>query len=534
MAKINMNVILGDPGTGKSHDLIDTVLKMEEEKKSIYVFTPTGTATQRIINGYKTAYRKRVVTQPNLIWEAVKDTHVMQDHYYDEENVFIDEFSMLTLDNFYALLYRIMLSDKKIVNLTVYADEKQLEPVKGVSCLMLLFQANINNFKGIGTLGFWYYVQNMLYETLDNMELNVPENWKPVINKINLIIKHNNYRLQERNGVTGYNDSFYRELLDNGITTEKDYTNDLVDRLNKKYLIVTPIHSIGKQIDEILLKAHKNDYQKVAPFIRDDKDIWINPNCKIDYGFDFVKPYKSTGLNDNLKYSFYTTVHYCQGATVNNSVFCMLNHKLPKDNRRKFYTRNLLYVAISRAKQNSEYFGRRDVLLELMQTYPENGGNALSAQIAFEALNLTYDTVIGVGDELGHLSCDEFYRKYLEIFNEAIKYNRKKIDDLQTIDSNYKPSPFTFKKVISYMNPKKQNQFSSGMRSLGYDKTYQEYLDKSHSKGGKASKVKEWLTTLDSKEYQELKNDVVNLPMRKFKNKWKHDRRAVEKNVVIF
>ncbi len=57
---------------------------------------------------------------------------------------------------------------------------------------------------------------------------------------------------------------------------------------------------------------------------------------------------------------------------------------------------------------------------------------------------------------------------------------------------------------------------------------------KSHSKGGKASKVKKWLTTLDSKEYQELKNDVVSLSTRKFKKKWKHDRRAVEKYVVIF
>ena len=126
---------------------------------------------------------------------------------------------------------------------------------------------------------------------------------------------------------------------------------------------------------------------------------------------------------------------------------------------------------------------------------------------------------------------------FIEIFNEARKDNRKKIDDLQTIDSNYKPSPFTFKKVISYMNPKKQNQFSSGMRSLGYDKTYQEYLDKSHSKGGKkggkSSKVKKWLTTLDPKTYQELKNDIVNLSRSKFKQQWGHDRRAVEKYVVI-
>ncbi|WP_155275710.1 MULTISPECIES: hypothetical protein [Lactobacillaceae] len=44
MAKIDMDVILDDPGSGKSYDLVNTVSKMEEEKKSIYVFTPTGTA----------------------------------------------------------------------------------------------------------------------------------------------------------------------------------------------------------------------------------------------------------------------------------------------------------------------------------------------------------------------------------------------------------------------------------------------------------------------------------------------------------
>ena len=101
--------------------------------------------------------------------------------------------------------------------------------------------------------------------------------------------------------------------------------------------------------------------------------------------------------------------------------------------------------------------------------------------------------------------------------------------------------------------PNYDNKWNEPLKELGYGFQFSAYLrsvksnagkiganavskqDKSKGgkKGGKASKVKEWLTTLDSKEYSELKNDVVNLSRSQFKTKWGHDRRAVEKNVVI-
>lgn len=537
MSKINMKITLGDPGTGKSYDLVNEVLKKESNDESVYVFTPTGTATKRIINGYKEAYHDKLVSDQSLIWKAVQDTHVTQMNYSNEQNIFIDEFSMLTLDDFYSLLYKVLFMNEKTVNLYAYADEKQLEPVNGISCLMLLFQSNIDKFKGIDKLGFWNYVQNMLYDILDDMELNVPKNWQPVINRIDLVINHKNFRLDNNNGVAGYNEAFYQELLQNGTTTEPDYTKDLVDRLDKKYLIVVPTHSIGDEIDDILLRAHKDDYEKIAPFIRIGKDIWQNPNCEIDYGFDFAKKFKNKADGKTYKYSFYTTVHYCQGTTVDNSVFCMLNHKIPRDGRKDFYSKNMLYVAISRARHNSEYFGRRDVLLELMNTYPDNGGSTLTGVIGQDALNATYDVVIAMGDEFGHLSLEDFYKKYLKMFEESVKNHHERIMDFQTIKKDYKPKPFTFKKVISYMNPQNQNQFSTGIQSLGYDKDFKDYVNHARSIGGqiggKRSQVKDWLDTLNEDDLKQLKQDVSNLSIRKFKAKWNHDRRAVENNLDI-
>lgn len=102
MAKISMNVILGEPGTGKSYDLISKAIELERNLKSVYIFTPTRTSKKRLVSGYFERKRENLVLNNDIIFNLVRDTHVLQENYSQEENILIDEFSMITTDQFYT------------------------------------------------------------------------------------------------------------------------------------------------------------------------------------------------------------------------------------------------------------------------------------------------------------------------------------------------------------------------------------------------------------------------------------------------
>lgn len=551
MAKINMNVILGEPGTGKSYDLISKAIELERDLKSVYIFTPTRTSKKRLVSGYFERKRENLVLNNDIIFNLVRDTHVLQENYSQEGNILIDEFSMITTDQFYSLLYRCLIAPQSIINLTVYADEKQLEPIKGMSALMLLIKSNLDKFKGLSKENFWSYIQNNFYDWVEDQELHVPDSWKKAIDKISLTIKHNNHRLKEKNGIVSFNNSFYDDVLQNKTIEEINYSDDILDRVNQQYLIISSTHARGKQVDNILNENIENPESK-APFIRNiDKPemVFLNPNCKVQYeGFDFIPNIDGKINKEQFNPSWYTTVHYCQGATVNNALFFMGNDDIP-NNKKGFYTRNMLYVGLTRARYNNEFFGKKENFLKMMTTYPEDGSNAVSKGLASKALDMTYQMVVDLTPYQGKLSNEEILKLYKENFNKVLKKNGRKIEEVN-IMSDFVFEPYDNGVVMKVLDPNYDNKWNEPLKELGYGFQFSAYLrsvksnagkiganavsKQDKSKGGQASKVKEWLTTLDSKEFQELKNDVVNLPMRKFKNKWKHDRRAVEKNVVIF
>ena len=56
MSKIDMKVILGEPGTGKSYALIEKAINILEHNENLYIMTPTHAAKSRLIDGYNARY----------------------------------------------------------------------------------------------------------------------------------------------------------------------------------------------------------------------------------------------------------------------------------------------------------------------------------------------------------------------------------------------------------------------------------------------------------------------------------------------
>ena len=545
MAQIDMNVILGEPGTGKSYSLIEKAINILKNNENLYIMTPTHAAKSRLIDGYNKRYLNKEISS-NTRFDLIGSTHTLQDNYQQEKNILIDEFSMVTADQFYSLIYRCLIAPQNRINLSVYADEKQLEPVKGVPALMLLLKCNSDKFKGLTTINFWHYVQNMFYEEINDMRLNIPSSWKLVVKDIHLKIYRKNYRLSSINGLSNYNLDFYDDVLNNQTTTKDDYSEDLIDRINKYYLLVVPTHNIGKKIDKILSDHFKDSTKNVAPFVRlkdnGSSRIFINPLCHFnhEYRFNTFIPSLKNYDEKRMEFSFYTTVHFCQGATVDNLVFCMLDTKIPSSVK-SFYSRNLLYVALTRAKYRSEYFGDPDEFRKMLNIYPDDGEMYVNMTISNEAANKTYQMIID-NDTVSKFTISEIINLYRKNFNEMKNNKTRQIEELQAINRDFKIKEATPSKILSAFNPNNiGSKYTQSLLNLGYDKIWSEFMHnqmsknglKGASKGGKIagkiSQTEKWVNQLDKEHYLKLKDDYKNMSTRVFQREYGHTKRAVEK-----
>lgn len=541
MSKIDMKVILGEPGTGKSYALIEKAINILKNNENLYIMTPTHAAKSRLIDGYNKRYHDKKISSKTR-FELIGSTHTLQDNYQQEKNILIDEFSMVTADQFYSLIYRCLIAPQDKINLSVYADEKQLEPVKGVPALMLLLKCNTDKFKGLTTTNFWRYVQSMFYEEINDMRLNIPSSWKLVVKDIHLEIYRKNYRLASINGLSNYNLDFYHDVLNNQTITEDDYSEDLIDRINKYYLLIAPTHNVGRKIDEILSNHFKDLTKNVAPFVRlkdsGSSRIWINPLCHFnhEYCFDkFIPSLRSHDVKD-MEFSFYTTVHYCQGATVKNLAFCMLNEKIPSSTK-SFYSRNLLYVALTRAKYRSEYFGNPDEFRKMLDIYPDDGELYVNMTISHEAANKTYQMLIDNGI-VSTLTIPQIINLYHKNFIEMKNNKARQIEEMQAINEDFKIKEATRSKILSVFNPNNiGSKYTQTLLDLGYDKIWAEYKHnqmsknglKGASKGGKVSQTEKWISRLSSTKYLKLKDDYENMSTRVFQREYGRTKRAVEK-----
>lgn len=138
----NISIVTGGPGTGKSY-IIGKIIKILNKNSLIHVLAPTGAAVERLRNEkYVSKYNLKMRTLQSFVYNNnSKGQHVAEEldivdmyEFYEEFIFFIDEMSMVDMHLFHKFLKIISkIIDK--VRLIVLGDRDQLPSIKGGNVL---------------------------------------------------------------------------------------------------------------------------------------------------------------------------------------------------------------------------------------------------------------------------------------------------------------------------------------------------------------------------------------------------------------
>jgi len=350
-------MILGGAGVGKT-TVIGEIVKNLEFRKLNYLLTGfTGKSVSRL----QEVTGKKAATMHKLIYDAIK---FKKNEYYDY--VIIDEISMVTTE----LFYQFITTFKNVNQYLLVGDHNQLQPIEAGLLLIELLKASV--------VPTYYLTKNHRViegDSKDGILLNA-----------NLIINHDisypfefvqtdNFQLIEG----GMNDVFeiVKGCYDAGVSIDdvmiispyKDYLKELNIGCKKIYnpnvncLIKSVKDSLGtvwtvddkvmlmKNIKQMLFNGQQGIVTEVNDsFITVDFDGGLHKfklNAKYKHENDEKEVIHSDELTVlKVQHSYATTLHKSQGQE--SSIVIIF---IPKVNNDYFLNRNLLYTAITRARE---------------------------------------------------------------------------------------------------------------------------------------------------------------------------------------
>lgn len=412
---MSISITLGEPGSGKTTKLIEEAMEILAKGESLYILSPTHKSKSQL----NKAINKAVETIGNNTYkELFSSLHVLGNNYVGEDNILLDEISMLSLDNLYSILFKARHHAKKML---MFGDIGQLPPPRGVGTLEYLLRYN-SRVLNIDPHNFWKGISS-LYEQSTNIELNIPRQWKDDIYSINLNILQKNYRLNFESGLTHYDDNFY-DYVFKLIIEKDDYTQELVNSLKESSLIIAPSHSLINNIDDLLQSHYGNNYNQVAPFVRVGSrgtggKTYVNPEHP--HYAQLLNRFYSIGAMPNNTTENYTptsavTAHYIEGIENDGVTFYLGKREITKSNNNThFLNNNMLFTAVSRAKNPDKVvlLGKRETFEKMRQTMPieiDITANNIVNQ------NAKKNTMTKIKNSSNILPVDDIYNLFLEEF----------------------------------------------------------------------------------------------------------------------
>lgn len=519
MTVTNIKAFIGSPGTGKSYRLVRMVNELLKQGESVHIMNPTRSARNNLRKAFKEMLISGEMTQ-----EDYKQTYIINNvqHGYKEslaKNIFIDESAMIDLDVFYSLLYATL--DVPDVHLYLFGDLKQIEPINGDSILKTLIEYNMGK---VEERNIWQLTNEVLYKDLTDMTIATPKIWK--LNGVNVDIKilKKNYRLESKN-FSGYDDDYYSSLIDNAIFTD-DYSGYLKYALENNWLITTPTNARGDEIDDVLKKQY-DDFKTVAPFVVDGSgDYYLNPFNQsfnqLKESFDFM-PQIELESTQGYEFTAYMSTHRVQSFTVDNVLFYMGNN--PIGNRHKsHFSNNMLYTAVTRAKHDVQLLGLPDSFTQMRHTMPQTAQEKNVHLRANVSMNHLYSWIESNNNVP---SADELYIKYQELYKDdsILSTHDKTILDIYSIVSD----SYTKRYVINSVNNKYGDKFGFTLTAWLKENSANAKKNNSNAKG--KGKVQQWIDSLSDDEIEIVKQDVDDLSVRKFKEKYEYTKSTVKKLV---
>ncbi|AAX17950.1 exodeoxyribonuclease V subunit alpha [Borrelia turicatae] len=375
--KSNFFILSGGPGTGKT-TTINYILKAIDMhlnvKQKVALVAPTGKASQKLKSSLKESFTN-LETEYSTVQKLLKMSFINKGNKYDEANplefeiIIIDEASMIDLSTFLKLLKAV----KRNTKLIITGDKNQLPSIAGGNVYSSLTQIkeisdeNVEilkkNFRSndeINLLAKAIYQEDT---NLIDIQLNANKNIiLKDINKVNIeneLLNHtkdlykkiSNFDLNSLNNKEI--ESIINALLSNVILCSRNFGKFGTKRINeiiKLYLKKT----YGNLIGQIILIT-QNDYKN--DLFNGERGILFRENSKI-YALFKREDEKYKRINFNLinKYelSFATTIHKSQGSEYQHVQIIIEDHP--------FLTKELLYTAITRAKESIKIISSKDII----------------------------------------------------------------------------------------------------------------------------------------------------------------------------
>ncbi|AHH10815.1 exodeoxyribonuclease V subunit alpha [Borrelia coriaceae] len=373
----NFFILSGGPGTGKTTTInyilkaIDLNLKI---KQKVALIAPTGKASQKLKSSLKESFNNLEI-EYSTIQKLLKISFINKNNKYNETNplefeiIIIDEASMIDASTFLKLLKAIKTSTKLIIT----GDKNQLPSIDGgnvYSSLMKIKETNNENVEILKKNFRSNNEINLLAEAIYKEEINLIDTQLNAnkniilkdINKINIENELLNHTKNLYNKISNFNlnslndeeiESIINTLLNNVILCSRNLGKFGTKKINE--IIKLYLNKIyGNLIGQIILIT-QNDYKN--DLFNGERGILFRENSKIYALFKREdKKYKRINFNLINKYelSFATTIHKSQGSEYQHVQIIIEDHP--------FLTKELLYTAITRAKESIKIISNKNII----------------------------------------------------------------------------------------------------------------------------------------------------------------------------
>ncbi|AAU07482.1 MULTISPECIES: exodeoxyribonuclease V subunit alpha [Borreliella] len=380
--KSNFFLLSGGPGTGKT-TTINYILKAinqtlnNTKKRLVAITAPTGKASLRLQTSIDYSF-KNLEIECNTIQKLLGIKFINKKNLYDEENqlnfdvIIIDEASMVDAYTFLKLLKATPITTKLII----VGDKNQLPSVNegnvyssllgikkitndNVEDLKENFRSNkeINLlskaiYKEDSTLICKYINNNKNIKLKEIEKINLKKDLIEYINNLYRKIPTFNLKLLKESKI----ETMLETLLENIILSSKNFGKFGTKTLNeiiKNYLKKTYGNFIGQ-----IIMITKTDYKN--KLFNGERGIIFNENSKFYALFQRKnEKYKKINLDllTNYEFSFATTIHKSQGSEYKHIKVILENNP--------FLTKELMYTAITRAKDSLEIISNKETILKL-------------------------------------------------------------------------------------------------------------------------------------------------------------------------
>nr|WP_267509790.1 exodeoxyribonuclease V subunit alpha [Borreliella garinii] len=402
--KSNFFLLSGGPGTGKT-TTINYILKAinqtlnNKKKRLVAITAPTGKASLRLQTSIDYSF-KNLEIECNTIQKLLGIKFINKKNLYDEENqlnfdvIIIDEASMVDAYTFLKLLKATPITTKLII----VGDKNQLPSVnEGNVYSSLLGIKKINNdnvedlkenfrsnkeinllskaiYKEDSTLICKYINNNENIKLKEIEKINLKKDLIEYINNLYRKIPTFNLKLLKESKI----ETILETLLENIILSSKNFGKFGTKTLNeiiKNYLKKTYGNLIGQ-----IIMITKTDYKN--KLFNGERGIIFNENSKFYALFKRKnEKYKKINLDllTNYEFSFATTIHKSQGSEYKHIKVILENNP--------FLTKELMYTAITRAKDSLEIISNKETILKLSKKASKRDSKILEHLNSFKEID---------------------------------------------------------------------------------------------------------------------------------------------------